>query len=304
MRETFWNEMVDIMAERPDVTVLMLDTGFQVMDEVREKYGGERCFNAGIAECNGVGVAAGMAMSGLTPVCYAIAPFVTSRPFEMVRDDVCIQGLNVKLVGVGAGVDYNSLGSTHHADCDIAIMRALPNMTIYSPCDQASTRRLAREMFEKPGPAYFRMSRYAEAQLYGANDGTIEDLGGFTFARRTKWNNSVILATGKMVGTALEVAEREMDIDVIDVFRLKPLDMRALAGVLKDYDCIDTVEEHSIVGGLGSIIAEVIAEYSGEVNTDFRRHAMPDAFIREYGSHEYLQMHPETREWVEGELRV
>ena len=287
MRATFWEEINAIMGERSDIQILVSDTGFGCLDEIKRNFPG-RCINVGIAEQNMIGVAAGMAMEGLTPLCYAIAPFVTMRPFEQVRDDLCIESLNVKLCGIGAGVDYNTLGSTHHADCDIAVMRSLPNMTIYSPCDKASTRELTRRMFDEGGPAYMRLSRYAEEKLYQWS--AYSTPCAFEIAKYGETCDVVIVATGKMVGVALEAAalsDCADDVTVIDIYQLKPVDA-ALSSWLVGYSTIITLEEHSRIGGLGSLVAEVIADSDMEHDHEFIRLGMPDSFVREYGSHDYL----------------
>lgn len=309
MREAFWDEMYKLMKEHDDIMVLISDTGFKVMDKIRDEFGGSRCLNIGIAEQNMIGMAAGLAAEGYSVYCYAIDPFVTLRPYEQIRDDICIENRNVKLIGIGAGFDYWPLGSTHHSESRFAVMRALPNMTIYSPCDEYTTRMLAQEAYRLKTPVYISLSRYSQERAYEDIDRKV--FQGCTSAKSPQSPDLLLLSTGVMIKTALEVAnilEPEITTGVVDVFQIKPvsraLEMIANYGVAQ---YIATIEEHSIIGGLGSLVAELLAESLNSKHPQFRRFGMPDEFIRIYGDRDCLmrsqglaadQIAAKLREWI------
>ncbi len=308
MREAFWDEMYRLMKEHDDIMVLISDTGFKVMDAIREEFGGSRCLNVGIAEQNMIGMASGLAAEGFAVYCYAIDPFVNLRPYEQIRDDVCIDNRNVKLIGIGAGFDYWPLGSTHHSESRFAVMRALPNMTIYSPCDEYTTRMLAQEAYRLKTPVYISLSRYSDKTAY--EDGG-RDLGyGFAEAKVAQYADLVLVSTGVMVKTALEVADilaPKITTVVLDIFQLKPITRAAVLAINYGFESyMATIEEHSIIGGLGSLVAELIAESDGN-HPQFRRFGMPDTFIRIYGDRDCLmrsqglaadQIAAKLREWI------
>lgn len=308
MREAFWDEMYKLMSEHDDIIVLISDTGFKVMDAIREEFGGSRCLNVGIAEQNMIGMAAGLANEGYSVYCYAIDPFVNLRPYEQIRDDVCIDNRNVKLIGIGAGFDYWPLGSTHHSESRFAVMRALPNMTIYSPCDEHTTRMLAQEAYRLKTPVYISLSRYSDEIAYENLDKQLDD--GVSIARVQQLPELILLSTGVMIKVALEVAEilaDEIRVGVLDVFQLKPItDTLETVITCLGAPFMATIEEHSIIGGLGSLVAEVIAGSSRD-RPQFRRFGMPDEFIRIYGDRECLmrsqglaadQIAAKLREWM------
>ena len=232
-----------------------------------------------------IGVAAGLAMSGKIVYVYGIIPFVTMRCYEQIRVSVCCQNLPVKMVGVGAGVDYSTLGPTHHALEDIAIMRLLPGMTILSPCDDVSAAALARVSFDVPGPAYVRLDRSGQPLAYTKKN-NFDFTRGLNVLRDGK--DIFLVSTGKMVNTALKVAEElaglSIDAGVIDLYRVKPINVEMLINSIGQAHCVATIEEHTIVGGIGSAIAEILAEQPRQL----LRFGLPDSFCRQYGSREYL----------------
>lgn len=298
MREAFFKGLEKVMKEDERVVLLTSDTGFSVLDNIRRDYK-DRCYNVGIAEQNMIGVAAGLAMTGKIVYVYAIIPFVTMRCLEETRVDVCAQNLNVKLVGVGAGMDYSTLGPTHHAHEDIAVMRTLPNMTILSPCDKVSAENFAELSYGIEGPVYVRFERYAGDPVYapywkphqfvkGLNVIKVVSPDEVTVASARK--DVVIIATGRMVTKALEVSEKLSDRSVgsvvADLFMIKPLNLEWLYAIIDGAKAVVTIEEHSIIGGVGSAISEVIAEHG--IKCRFRRLGLPDEFCHQYGSREFL----------------
>jgi len=285
MRAPFFTALYDIMKRDKDVILLMADTGAIVMDDIRADFP-DRCLNVGIAEENMIGVAAGMAMAGKTVFTYAIIPFVTMRCYEQLRVDVCVQELPVKAIGVGAGVDYSTLGPTHHGLEDMALMRLLPGMRIMSPCDDTQAMEFCRMAYKTPGPFYIRLDRNGQPLVY--DDDHKDFTPGLSVVREGK--DLQLIATGKMVLTALSVADelarKSIKAGVIDLYRVKPLNTDLLAKILADCPQVVTIEEHSIIGGLGSAVAEFLAESGKAVK--FSRIGLPDSFCRRYGTRQFL----------------
>ncbi len=285
MRNPFLNSLFEVAKENPRLTLLSADTGALVMDQFREGLP-ERCINVGIAEANMIGLAAGLALSGKVVYVYGIIPFVTMRCYEQIRVSVSCQDLPVKMVGVGAGVDYSTLGPTHHALEDMAIMRLLPGMTIFSPCDDVSAAAIARLSFEVPGPAYIRLDRSGQPLVYQNGKGDFSR--GLNVLREGK--DICIVSTGKIILTALQVAEKlrqeSIDAGVIDLFRVKPINTELLLDATRGARQVVTIEEHSIVGGIGSALAEIWTDQ--HVSAPLARFGLPDSFCRQYGSRDYL----------------
>lgn len=285
MRTPFFTALHEIMKKDKDVVLLMSDTGAIVMDDIRADFP-DRCLNVGIAEENMIGVAAGMALSGKTVYVYAIIPFVTMRCYEQLRVDVCVQELPVKAVGVGAGVDYSTLGPTHHGLEDTALMRLLPGMQIMSPCDDTQAMEFCRMAYKTPGPFYIRLDRNGQPLVHS------EDKKDFSqgLCEVKKGKDFYIVATGKMVLTAMSVAEelsrQSINAGVIDLYRVKPLNTELLLKTLGNCPQIATLEEHSIIGGVGSAVAEILAESGKSVK--FNRLGLPDSFCRRYGTRQFL----------------
>lgn len=284
MRKSFFEELYEIMKEDERVIFLTSDTGAIVLDDIRKDFP-SRCTNVGIAEANMASVAAGLAMCGKIVYIYAIIPFVTMRCYEQIRVDICCQNLNVKVVGVGAGMDYSTLGPTHHGHEDVALMRMLPGMTILSPADNLSSSAFARISHSSPGPVYVRLERYAET-IY--TDPTEKFLNGLNVLEHGE--DLCIIATGRMITIAKKVSKslrkQFIKTQLIDLYRIKPLNKTLLRQNLKGIKNIVTLEEHSIIGGLGSAISDCLAETNG--NAKLLSLGMPDDFCRQYGSRDYL----------------
>lgn len=286
MRDAFFDSLYNVAKRDKQVILINSDTGALVLDEFRRDHG-DRCINVGIAEENMIGIAAGLAMSGKIVYTYAIIPFVTMRCYEQIRIDVCCQDLPVKMVGVGAGMDYSILGPTHHGTEDIALMRSLPEMTILSPSDNNMAATFAQISYDLPGPVYVRLDRTGTPLIY--NDQKQDFSEGANILRKN--GNLCIIATGRMVARALEVAEvltyrYSINTGIVDLYRIKPLNEELLLEAIGKSKYVATLEEHFVTGGIGSAIAEMIAER--QLPCRFKRLAMPDKFVREYGSREYL----------------
>jgi len=281
MREAFFQNLYQLAQEDRRIILLLGDVGALTLDKYRQDLP-DRCVNMGIAEENMMGVAAGLALSGKVVYVFSHAIFATASAFEQIKLDICLPNLPVKIIGLGPGLDYSTLGPSHHAQEDIALMRVLPNMTILSPADNLAAAAFARVSLETHGPVYIRLDREGEPLAY-ATAAAFED--GLWVLR---WGNSetCIVATGRPVLRALEMA-KEMDATVVDLYRIKPLTAEVktvLGDLFQLYPKVITLEEHNIIGGIGSALAEVIAERHGLV-----RRGVPDSFVFQCGPRRYLQ---------------
>lgn len=222
----------------------------------------EQFIEVGIAEQNAIGIAAGMATAGMKPFVCGPACFYTARSLEQVKVDVAYSQNNVKIIGVSGGVAYGALGATHHSLHDIAVLRTLPGMTILLPCDVRQTRILTEELVDYPHPAYMRMGRSAVADVYEEDDthlfpigGSVELLGGTALT---------IIGAGETVYHCYEAGKRlhaeGIPVRVIDLYSIKPVDREAIMRAARETQGIITVEEHSIYGGIGAMVAEIVSQ--------------------------------------------
>lgn len=276
------------LAERDDrIFLLVGDVGFGVVEPFVARFG-DRYLNVGVAEQNLAGVAAGLALSGMVPFTYSIGNFPTIRCLEQIRNDICYNGANVKIVSVGAGFAYGSLGATHHATEDLAIMRALPEMVVVAPADPAETVAATRAAAAHVGPVYMRIGRAGDPAVHPEPPATFEFGRALTVR---EGGDAVIIATGGIVHTALAAAQRlEADgvtVRIVSMHTVKPLDQEAIRRAVDDVGVIITLEEHSIIGGLGGAVAEALVD--GDLRPRLvRRLGLPDAFGHRIGSRDYL----------------
>lgn len=266
MRDAFNKELINIANQNSNIYLLTGDIGFQVFDEFREKFT-NRFLNMGVSEANMIGVAAGMTLNNKEPICYTIIPFLIMRAFEQIRTDLCIQNLPVKLVGVGGGVSYGTLGPTHHSIVDLAIMRSLPNMTVISPADPLETRKATIEMMKIDGPVYLRLGKNGEPNLFN-KDYKFEIGKGI---KLIDGHDITLVSTGSILGLSLEIAKELKKInispEVINLHTIKPIDKEIIYDSVLKTKKIITIEEHNIIGGLGSAVAETIVE----LDSDFKQ---------------------------------
>ncbi len=282
MREAYVKALAKEGLKNKNIFGLVGDIGTFTYDDFK-KACPDRFVNVGIAECNMVAMAAGLALEGKIPFVYSITPFTTARSFEPIRVDVCYQNLNVKIVGCGSGFSYSTLGCTHHATDDIAIMRALPNMVILSPADPREAEKVVKAAVEHKGPVYIRIGRSGEPNITPENYDF--QIGKSVTLREGK--DLTIIGTGSILYNALEVAdilkkEKNLETEVINMHTIKPIDQNAIINSAKKTKRIYTLEEHSIVGGLGSAVAEVLAE--SQLGIFFKRIGLNDCFCQEYST--------------------
>ena len=233
------------------------------------------------------GTAAGLAAMGMRPVTYTITPFATVRCLEQIRIDLCYQNLPVVLVGTGSGLSYAELGPTHHSCEDIGLLRMLPNMTILCPCEPVEVRLALRAALRHDGPVYLRLGKKGEPRLHASEP---EFRIGRAITLRSG-RDACLLATGNAVELALHAAdalkERGLSIRVESVHTPKPLDEELLEAVATRYRLVGTVEEHSLIGGLGGAVAEWAADHHAPFQ--LLRFGTADAFLQTVGSQEHAR---------------
>jgi transketolase len=284
MRKAFADE-VGNMASNPDVVLLAGDIGYNLFDKFKEN-APDRFYNCGIAEANMIGVAAGLAMSGMRPVVYTIASFATGRCYEQIKLDVGYHNLPVVIVGTGAGLSYASLGSTHHSLDDVGLMRLIPNMTVLAPCDPEEVRWALTSALLNDGPTYIRLGKAGEPNIQSQQE--TERWTEDKVQTLREGRDVCLISYGPIMSTVLAVAERlekeGISTRVENFHTLKPLDTERLKELVLGYSPIAIIEEHSCVGGLGSAFAEYFLPRCGL--NQILHFAVPDMFVAEVGTQE------------------
>jgi len=287
MRTTFIHTLIECARADGRIWLLVGDLGYSVVEPFRQEFPG-RFINVGVAEQNMTGIATGLAISGKVVFTYSIANFPTLRCLEQIRNDVCYHNTNVKIVAVGGGFAYGAHGMTHHATEDLAIMRALPNMTVIAPGDPVEAALATRAIIEWPGPCYLRLGKAQEPVVHKTSPNF--QIGKAIVVR--KGGDVTLITTGGILFNTVQAAEQlarqGIQARVLSMHTLKPLDTEAVLAAARQTKAIVTVEEHSIIGGLGSAVAEVLAEL-GSSHTTFRRMGIKNEFCRQIGSQEYLR---------------
>lgn len=274
-REAYGEALLQLGRDNPDVVVLDADLAKSTKTVDFGKHFPERFFDMGIAEQNMVGTAAGLAAAGKIPFCSSFAIFATGRAFEQVRNSVAYSALNVKICATHAGITVGEDGGSHQSVEDIAIMRALPNMTVFVPADASETDGAVRAAAAMKGPVYVRLGRMGLPVLHKED---FQFVPGKAIMMR-EGKDATIIATGIMVSIALEAAERlaseGIQAGVLDVHTIKPLDVEAVIEAARRTGALVTAEEHSVIGGLGGAVAEAIGE---NYPVPLKRVGMPDKF--------------------------
>ncbi len=239
------------------------------------------------------GVAAGLALEGYVPVIYSIIPFVTMRNFEQVRNDICYQNLSVKIIGLSAGFAKGTYGHTHHGLEDIGVMRTLPNLRIIAPGDPEEVAWATKDMLQRSGPVYLRLGLAGEPRVHNSDHRLkIDKMIQIILSRQIVGKPLVTLfTTSTMLPTGVEVAERllqkRINAVLYSVPTIKPLDEQTVVRLAKNQGWFFSLEEHSLIGGLGSSLAEVIAEKGLPVRLE--RFGVPDRFTKVLGDTEYMR---------------
>lgn len=274
-RESFGKALVELGKENKDVVVLTADLAGATKTSLFEKEFPDRFINVGIAEQNLIGISAGLATTGKIPFASTFAMFAAGRAYDQIRNSVAYPKLNVKICGTHAGVTVGEDGATHQMLEDLSLMRSIPNMTVLCPSDDTQTKWAIKEMAKIDGPVYIRLARVATPVIYDENQkfeiGKMVQIGDGT--------DATIFATGVEVAEALkakeELEKENINIRVVDVHTIKPIDREMIVKCAKETKKIITIEDHSIIGGLGTAICEVLSE---EYPTKVIRMGMNDKF--------------------------
>lgn len=284
MRTEFIQAITELAKKDKRIFLITGDLGYNVLEDFI-KTCPNQFLNAGVSEQNMTGVATGLALSGKIVFTYSIANFPTIRALEQVRNDICYHNANVKIIAVGGGFTYGPLASTHHGTEDLAIMRAMPNMTIVAPADAYEAKAIAKAVVKWNGPCYIRISK--SGTVYKKEPKL--QIGKAITMR--EGNDITLIAIGSMVSDALQAAKelekKGIHARVLSIHTLKPLDATIIKKAANETKGIITVEEHSIIGGLGGAVAEVLAEEG--LYIPFHRIGIPDTFSKYIGDQDYLK---------------
>lgn len=260
-RESYGNALVELGAEHDNLIVLDADLAAATKTGVFKKAYPDRHIDCGIAECNMMGIAAGLSTTGIVPFASTFAMFAAGRAFEQVRNSIGYPHLNVKIGATHAGISVGEDGATHQCNEDIALMRTIPGMVILNPADDVEAKACVKAAYEYNGPVYLRFGRLAVPVINDRPDYKFE-LGKGVVLREGK--DVTIVATGLCVSSALEAAEKlaadDIDAKIINIHTIKPLDEELIVAAAKETGKVVTVEEHSVIGGLGSAVCDALAE--------------------------------------------
>jgi transketolase len=261
MRNAFAKQVTELAQRDERVVLLSGDIGNRLFDDLKARCP-DRFFNCGVAEANMIGMAAGMAMSGLRPICYTITPFITYRCMEQIRIDVCYHHQPVIIVGTGAGLSYASLGATHHSCEEMGMLRLLPGLAVIAPADAMEVRAALKAALKQNHPVYIRIGKKGEPVVHQTEPNF--EIGKAIPLRDGK--DVCLLSTGNMLPAALETADllaaKNVSAKVVSFHTIKPLDETTLADAFANFKLVVTMEEHSVLGGLGGSVAEWLADQS------------------------------------------
>lgn len=283
-RDAVFEEIYQIAEKNPEVILLTVDTGARKFKEFAKNLPGQ-FFNVGISEQNAISVAGGLASTGKKVYIFGIGTFVTLRCLEQIKIDICSMNFPVCIVGMSTGYGYASDGPTHHVIEDVALMRCLPNMKIWSPSDCSCLANAVQQSYKDNSPSYLRFDKQLFTPIY-PEFYCFSDTGGIDCVLGGK--DIAIVATSAMVSKAIEVAKsfKAKSVGVIDISLIKPLNEDRLSEMISKYDKIITLEEHNIYGGIGSVVSEVVSKYN--LNITVKILGIQDRYSSEVGSREYL----------------
>lgn len=287
MRDTFVKRLSEHAAKDPRIMLITGDLGFGVLTDYWQKFP-KQFLNAGVAEQNMTGMAAGMALEGMITFTYSIANFTTLRCLEQIRNDAAYHDANVKVVSVGGGFSYGAMGVSHHATEDLAIMRSLPSVTVVAPGDLWETAEATSALIAHPGTCYLRLDKTMTTNT--ARPGETFVLGK---ARRLREGNDItIITTGGILEEALKaasiLAESGIEVRLVSIHTLKPIDSEEIVRAALETGGIVTLEEHTIHGGLGGAVAEALLD-AGAMPKKFYRLGLRAGFSSIVGTQAYLR---------------
>jgi len=289
VKKIFVKTLEELSQKEKNLLVITADLGFKLFDNFKAGCP-DRFYNAGVAEANMIGIAAGLSLCGKNVYCYSIIPFLVMRAFEQIRVDIAYHNLNVKLVGVGGGFTYGLEGFTHFGLEDLSLMTSLPNMTVVVPADPLEAKAIAEISLEYDSPLYIRLGSTGGPVIH---DKTPDLKIGRAMILR-EGRDVAIFATGDMVHTGMQVvdrlAERGISTTMVNIHTLKPLDTETVVRIASTHKAIFSIEEHYIRGGLGSAVSEVLAEsgFSGVFKRFGIREGLPRHLV---GKADFLKEH-------------
>ena len=288
MRDLFIKTLSEICEENSDIILITGDLGFGVLDEFRKRFP-TNFINAGVAEQNMTGIATGLALEGKKVFTYSIANFPTLRCLEQIRNDACYHNANVKIVSIGGGFSYGALGISHHATEDLAILRSIPDITVICPAGKWEKPKATRAIYDHQGTCYLRIDKsmgddspFNPSEEFKVGKGRILHEG----------TDCAIIVTGGILEEALiakDVLIKEgINVKIISMHTIKPIDKKLVIETCKKTPVVVTLEEHTIIGGLGGAVAEIIAENSFP-NLTFKRMGLESRFSSIVGTQKYLR---------------
>ena len=284
-RNAFFNEFYNISKNRNDIIFLSADTDADGLVKFRNKFP-KRFFNTGVAEQNTIATAAGLALSGKRVFVYSMVPFITMRCFEQIKTDVCSMDLPITLIGLGTGFSFSYYGAAGHGVIDIALMRTLNDVSIYNPSDPVSTKWVAQEVCSNSTPNYVRLFKGQSRKLYRSNSNFSNGFKVFN----SRDSEICIVSTGLMTITALKVADNlkklKVNVCLIDLVKINPIKQKALIKNLIKYRIIITIEDNIYIGGIGSLILELLNNYG--IFRKVCRIAVKNEQCQKYGSIDWL----------------
>ena len=287
MRTAFINELIKSAEENDKIQLITGDLGYGVLNEFWEKYP-QQYINAGIAEQSMTSIAAGMALAGNIVFTYSIGNFPTMRCLEQIRNDCAYNNANVKIVALGGGFAYGAHGMSHHATEDIAIMRSLPNVVVTAPADPIETMYLTKELIKTPGTCYMRLGRGGEKTIH---EGEINDFKIGKAIKLKDGDRVSIFSTGTILDEAVDLqrklSEEGIESALYSFHTIKPIDKEVIIKCANKSELIVTMEEHNVIGGLGSAVAEVMTET--ENNCMLLRIGLNDIYSDVVGNQKYLR---------------
>ena len=286
MRSGIIKTIHELMRKDENIYFLTGDLGYHVLEDMQAEFP-KRVINMGVAEQNMMSVAAGLALSGKKVYVYSIIPFATMRCFEQIRNDVCYNNADVTILGVGSGLSYGILSATHFALEDIAIIRALPNISIFSPADEIEAVLGVKELYKQRKPAYIRIGKKEEPKIYDRAYDLKIGKGNLLL----EGSDITLFSTGTIMSEVLNAAEilrgKKIKATIVNIHTIKPLDKNLVIQESRFKKHVFVVEEHGKIGGLGSAIAEAVCD-----EEDFPQLTLigtEDRFIKNIGSQDYLR---------------
>ncbi len=289
MRDCFIKTLISEVERNPDIILITGDLGFGVLDDFIKNYP-NNFINAGVAEQNMTGIAAGLALEGKKVFTYSIANFPTMRCFEQIRNDVCYHNLDVNIVSIGGGFSYGPLGMSHHATEDLAVMRSLPNLKILSPSGLWETQEATKALARSKGPGFLRLDKSFGNDYAKANE-------RFVIGKSrtlTKGTDCTIIVTGGILQEAeaakIFLEDNKISTKIVSMHTIKPIDKEMIVNVAKSSNLVVTLEEHTTYGGLGSAICEVVVDNHLPIKQIIRI-GLDSGFTTVVGSQKYLRKH-------------